>query len=263
MTYETLLCEEQDGILSLTLNQPQRRNTLSAEMLRELASALDGAAADAALRVVLLTGAGEEAFAVEAVPPTEEPLARPLSQQPGEWEKARAALFAALTALPQPVIAAISGEARGLGLELALACDLRLASEGARLILPATALGTLPRGGATQRLPRLVGRSRALEILLTGEPIDAATAFRLGLVSQVVSQQELAAAALALARAIADKAPLAVRQLKRALHRGQDLSLEEGLRLEVDLYMLLQTTEDRAEGLRAFLEKRAPVFRGR
>lgn len=168
----------------------------------------------------------------------------------------------AIAALPVPTIAAIDGPAWGLGLELGLACDLRVASPAASFALPAVADGTLPYAGATQRLPRLVGRAAALDLLLLGDTIDATEARRIGLVTRVAPSGQAETLALELARRIAQKAPVAVRYLREAVSQGLDLTLDQGLGLEADLYFLIQTTADRMEGIRSFLEKRTPTFTG-
>jgi enoyl-CoA hydratase/carnithine racemase len=171
--------------------------------------------------------------------------------------------FDILAQMPRPVVCALNGDAASAGLELALACDIRLACPETRFALPETGWGLIPMAGGTQRLARIVGRAAALEILLTAEPIDAQTALRIGLVSQVVPRDRLLAEASALAGRIAARGPIAVRYAKEAVSQGLDMSLEQALRFETDLTIILQTTEDRAEGVRAFLEKRAPEFRGR
>lgn len=172
--------------------------------------------------------------------------------------------FDALAAAPQPTVAAVSGEARSAGLELALACDIRVAGAGATFAMPETAMGLVPRGGGTQRLPRAVGRAQALRLLLTGEEIGAGEALRIGLVSELAGDAGGAeAAAERVARAIAARGPLATRFAKEAIGRGADLPLDEALRLELELTVLLQTTADRAEGVAAFAERREPRFAGR
>ncbi len=173
------------------------------------------------------------------------------------------AAFDALAALPQPLVAAVGGRAHSAGLELALACDIRVAAAGASFALPETGVGRIPHGGGTQRLPRAVGRAQALRLLLTGEEIDAAEAKRIGLVSSVVADGGEIEAANEIARTIASRGPLATRFAKEAIRRGMDLSLDQGLNLELELTVLLQTTEDRAEGVRAFIERRDPKFEGR
>lgn len=170
--------------------------------------------------------------------------------------------IAALAALPQPTVAAIGGRALSAGLELALACDIRIAADDARFAMPETGAGTLPRAGGSQRLPRAIGRAHALRLLLLGEEIDAAEALRIGLVSRVVPRAELDAAAAALAATIASRGPIATRFAKEAVHRGSELTLEQALRYELDLTLLLQTTADRAEGVRAFAAGRPPNFIG-
>ena len=169
----------------------------------------------------------------------------------------------AVAALPQPSIASLRGQVSSAGLELALACDIRIAAEDARFALPDTQGGDVPRAGGTQRLPRAVGRAQALRLLLTGEEIDAVEALRIGLVSAVVPSAEVDAAARRLALVIASRAPLATRLAKEALHRGSEMPLEQALRYELDLTVILQSTADRAEGVRAFTEKRPPNFIGR
>ncbi len=161
------------------------------------------------------------------------------------------------------MVCAVQGDALSAGLELALACDVRIAAAGARFGFPETGMGVVPMGGGTQRLARLVGRGKALEMILTAEPIDAEAALAAGLVSAVVPGDRLAAEAEAVALRIAERGPIAVRYAKEAISRGLEMTLEQALRYENDLTIILQTTEDRAEGVRAFLEKRQPEFKGR
>ena len=172
-------------------------------------------------------------------------------------------LLQALADMPQPVVAAIAGVCHGPGLEIALACDIRLAATTATFAAPETGLGTLPRAGGTQRLPRAIGRAQALRMLLTGDTIDAPEASRIGLVSSVLAPEEVEAAARALVRRIADRGPIATRMGKEAVQRGAEMTLEQALRYETDLTVLLQSTADRAEGVRAFAAKRPPRFSGR
>ncbi|MGE3961849.1 MAG: enoyl-CoA hydratase/isomerase family protein [Dehalococcoidia bacterium] len=169
----------------------------------------------------------------------------------------------AVAAIPQPVVAAIRGRAHSIALELALACDVRVADEDATFALADTAAGAVPIGGGTQRLPRAVGRAEALRLILLGEEIDAAEALRIGLVSRVVLSEELDSAAQAIADAVASRGPIATRLAKEAVHRGVEMPLDQALRYELDLTVLLQSTADRAEGVRAFAEKRPPRFIGR
>jgi enoyl-CoA hydratase len=211
------------------------------------------------VRVVVVTGAGERAFSAgadirEFVAP----------QVPVRFRESRRRLDFRqfLDRCPQPIVAAIRGYAFGGGLELALACDIRIAGDDARLGLTEVDLAIIPGGGGTQRLPRLVGRGKALEMILTGARIDAREALRIGLVERVVPAAEVKAAGLELARTLAAKAPVALRYAKEAVVKGLELPLADGLRLESDLATLLRTTEDRIEGAKAFLEKRKPRFTG-
>ena len=171
--------------------------------------------------------------------------------------------FDALAGLPQPTVAAVSGHAHSAGLELALACDIRVAASGATFAMPETGLGLVPFGGGTQRLPRAVGRSQALRMLLAGTEIDAVEAKRIGLVTEVVADGAELEAADALARVIASRGPVATRFVKEAVLRGVEQPLQQGLRTELDMTVILQTTADRAEGVRAFVEGRPPEFTGR
>jgi len=207
-----------------------------------------------------VTGAGERAFSAGAdIREFVEP------QVPVRFRESRKRVDfrQAMDRCPQPIIAAIRGYALGGGLELALACDLRIAGEDAQLGLTEVNLAIIPGGGGTQRLPRLVGRGRALEMILTGARIDAREAWRIGLVERVVPAADVLASARELARTLAEKAPVALRYAKESVVKGLELPLADGLRLENDLATLLRTTEDRVEGAKAFLEKRKPRFTGK
>lgn len=177
-------------------------------------------------------------------------------------EKASRGCAKAVAAINQPAIATISGDAIGEGLELALACDIRLASDKAKFGLPQVSKGAIPMDGGTQRLARVVGKAKALELILTGDTIDAGTALEIGLVHKVVPPEDLNAEAEALARNLAAKAPVALRFAKEAVNKGMDLTLEQGLRLEADMYFILHSTVDRTEGITSFREKRQPEFKG-
>ncbi|MBE0415516.1 MAG: enoyl-CoA hydratase/isomerase family protein [Dehalococcoidia bacterium] len=246
MPYETIIYEKKGQIAYITLNRPQLGNAINAQMTRELADACQGINEDEEISVVILK-ATEGVFSS--------------GSDPKEWEMGCDAP-SAVASLGRVVIAAINGDAWGEGLELALACDIRIASEGARFCLPHTGYGLIPRGGGTQRLPRLVGKGKALEMILTAEPIDAQEAFRIGLVNRVVPSEKLLQEVEEIAKRITTRGPIALRYAKEAINKGLDLTLEQGLRLEADLYFLIQTTADRMEGIRGFLEKRPPQFKG-
>ena len=241
-----------NGVATLALDAP------GGLLDRASVDALSAAAAELTSRVeevqaVVLASAGAD-------------LARGWSSDvlgdPGARTVAAAAIDA-LAAVPMPVVAAVTGRAHSAGFELALAADIRVCGEHATFALPETEAGRLPFAGGTQRLPRAVGRAQALRLLLTGDVIDAAEARRIGLVSRVVSDSEALEAARGIARVIASRGPIATRLAKEAVHRGLELTLEQALRYELDLTVLLQTTADREEGVRAFAERRPPHFTGR
>jgi len=243
------------GIAFLALRRPEKENAIDGALLAELADACEAIEVDGEVRVVVLTAEGDNFCRGwdAALLGGEDPGGLPDQGDP----------FACLTELPRPVVCALQGEALSAGLELALACDVRVAAEDARLGLPETKLGLVPMGGGTQRLARLVGRGKALEMILSGEPVDAREALRIGLVSAVAPRDKLAAETEAIAGRIAERGPIAVRYAKEAVSHGLEMTLEQALRYETDLTVILQTTEDRAEGVRAFLEKRKPKFKGR
>ena len=185
------------------------------------------------------------------------------SAGPGSWDVERPSMVDRLAAVPQPVITGIGGETDGIGLELMLACDVRIAAEASTFGFSHVSRGSIPCHGGTQRLARTVGKAKALELLLTGEKIDAREAYRIGLVHKVVSKEALPQSVTSLAQTLATKGPLALKYAKEAVYGGMDLALGQGLRLEADLYMLLHTTRDRTEGIRAFQEKRKAKFTGK
>jgi enoyl-CoA hydratase/carnithine racemase len=234
----------------MTLARPAARNRLDAELLGALAEACETVEHAEEVRAVVLAAAGP-AFSAG--------LPRGCAWPDPAWPDG----VGALARVTKPVVAAIQGDALGWGLSLALACDLRVAATGAVLGLPDVAEGRLPGGGATQRLPRIVGVARALELVLLGSRLPASVAAEWGLVSATVSPGQLAGAVADLAGALAARAPVALRLAKEAVVRALDLPLADGMRVEQDLYVLLQTTADRAEGVRAFLERRRPRFGGR
>ncbi len=235
-------------------------NALNATLFSELDSALDALAADDAVRAVIVTGAGEKAFAAGA---DIQELAAVLSFEGQELAARGQRVFGKMETLGKPVIAAVNGFALGGGCELAMAATLRIASESAKLGQPEVKLGLIPGYGGSQRLPRLVGKGAAMKLLLTGEMVSAPEALRIGLVEEVATAAELMSRAKALAGTIAGMAPIAVRQCIAAVNAGYDLPLGEALAHEAALFGLCCGTADKAEGTRAFLEKRAPVWRGR
>jgi enoyl-CoA hydratase len=260
MPYSTLLFDVTDGIARVTINRPDKLNALNATVISELAQAVTQIETDDSIRGVLLTGAGPKAFVAGA------DISELASQGPVDG-KARAQqgqlVFRRLERCGKPVVAAVNGFALGGGCELAMACHLRVASEGARFGQPEVKLGLGPGYGGTVRLPRLVGKGRALELLLTGEMIDAAEAWRIGLVNRVVPADRLMAEAEELLRKILDNGPLAVRFVIEAVDAGLELSVDDGLLLEANHFGLLSATADMREGTAAFLAKRKAAFSGR
>ncbi len=260
MGYETLRVEYQDAIARVTVNRPEKLNALSRKVMKELSTCLEGLAGDDGVKAVILTGAGEKAFAAGA---DIEELANLTPIEAQETSARGQAILNQIESLPKPVIAAINGYALGGGCELALACTLRLAADTARLGLPEVKLGLIPGFGGTLRLPRVVGKAKALEMILTGESVAAEEALRLGLVHHVVPQQNLLPATEALARKIMGHGPVAVKLALQAVHRGSELPRAEGETLEAALFGLACATADMKEGTRAFVEKRLPRFTGK
>ncbi|AOH54881.1 enoyl-CoA hydratase [Peribacillus muralis] len=253
------ISRDDTGIAVVTLNRPDAANSLSTELLHSLLEGMNELKTAADLRTVILTGSGEKAFCAGA----------DLKERAGmsddkvkETLKLIGDTITALEKLPVPVIAAINGSAFGGGLELALACDIRLASESAKMGLTETALGIIPGGGGTQRLPRIVGLATAKELIYTARQLDAKTAYDLKIISHIYPPQQLMEEAIMLAREIALNAPLALRAAKAAINQGVDTTLENGLQIENDCYQTTLKTRDRLEGLAAFKEKRKPVFTG-
>lgn len=248
MSYSTVGYTKKDHIAYITLNRPEAGNIINLKLAQELEDVCRQINQDEDVYVVILTGAGDKAFCSGSE-----------LQKSGIGYRTATAI----ASIDRPVIAAVNGDALGQGLELALSCDIRLASDKVRFGFPQVAQGFIPSDGGTQRLPRIVGRGKALELILTAETITAREALEIGLVSKVVDGASLAAEAEALARTIAAKGPIALRFIKEAVNKGLDLTLEQGLHLEADLYFLLHTTTDRKEGITAFLEKRPPRFKGK
>jgi enoyl-CoA hydratase len=260
MADEVVLVERDGGVLVLTINRPKVLNALNAETLDALGRAIDAARDDANVRVVVITGAGDRGF-VAGADINELAAQTPVSGR--EHARRGQALFDRIERLGKPVIAAINGFALGGGCELAMACTLRIAADTAKLGQPEINLGLIPGYAGSQRLPRLVGRGRALDLLLNGNPIAADEAYRIGLVNKVVPAADLMAESRALAQALAAKAPVAVRYILEAVAGGLDMSFEDAEDYEATLFGLVATTDDMREGTRAFLEKRKPEFKGR
>lgn len=258
---QPLLVERDDeGIVRLTLNRAPQRNSLSQALVDSLLAALRQLREDREARVIILTGAGDKAFCAGA---DLKERAQMGEAQVAAFVDTLREMAAMLAQLPQPTIAAINGAALGGGLELALACDLRVMAEGAFVGLPEVKLGIIPGAGGTQRLTRLIGPGRAKALIFTGRRVQAQEALALGLVEEVAPEGGLREATLSLATSMLSGAPIALAQAKRAMDQGLDVSLEAGLAIEREAYAVTIPTEDRREALAAFQEKRAPVFQGR
>ncbi|HZE97134.1 MAG TPA: enoyl-CoA hydratase-related protein [Planctomycetota bacterium] len=260
MAADLVLLSEQEGIATITISRPEKLNALNEEVISRLTAAFERVRDTGSIGAAILTGAGEKAFvagADVAVLASLEPRAARETSLRGQH------LTTLMETCGKPVLAAINGYAFGGGLELAMACTIRLAAEGAKLGQPEVKLGLLAGYGGTQRLPRLVGKGRALEILLTGDPIDAAEAHRIGLVNRVVKRESLMDETRTLAKKILAAGPVGVRLTLEAVHRGLDVSLAEGLRLEADLFGHVAGTADMKEGTAAFMEKRPAKFTGK
>ena len=246
MPYQTIRYSRKAHIANITLNRPSTGNIVNQLMDGELAEVCRRINQEDNIYVVVITAAGADfCRGVE-------------DDSAGTCHPA-----AAIAGIDRPVIAAINGDALGEGLEIVLSCDIRIASDKARFALPQVARGHLPADGGTQRLPRIIGRGKALELLLTADIFTADRALEIGLVSKVVPPEALAEETAKLAETIAARGPVALRYLKEVVNKGMDMTLEQGLRLEADLYFLLHTTADRTEGITAFREKRPPRFKGR
>ena len=259
VTTPLISCCVDNAVATLTLSHPPV-NALNPELLSEIETSFDSLAKNSSVKVVILTGTGRFFIAGADI----QVLAGiPSSREAREMALRGQAIFTKIELFEKPVIAAINGTCLGGGLELAMCCHIRIAAEGARLGQPEVNLGIIPGFGGTQRLPRLVGRSKALELILTGDLLSASEAKALGLISQVLPPEELLRAAQGLARKIASKGQLAVRAALRAVTQGVDLTLQEGLRQEAQLFADLCDSDDKREGVQAFLEKRQPQFKDR
>jgi enoyl-CoA hydratase len=258
-TVETILMEREGRVAILTVNRPDKLNALNDQVREDMLAALARIESDDSVGVVVLTGAGEKSFIAGA------DIGEFAGRTPFDQRHAMRSprIFDIMSAFPKPVIAMINGFCLGGGCELAMSCDLRIASEKARFGQPEIKLGLIPGGGGTQRLPRLVGTGNALRLILTGDMIGAAEAQSIGLVEIVVPHEELRAKTLELAQKIAAMSPLTVKVAKEAVRASEKMSLEEGIVYERDLFCLCFSTEDKKEGVEAFLAKRPPEWKGR
>jgi len=260
MAFDNLLLERDGAVAIVTINRPRVLNALNTQTIDELRRMILDLQHDDAVRVVILTGAGEKAF-VAGADINELAVQTPTGGR--EHALKGQHVFDLIENMGKPVIAAINGYALGGGCELAMACTLRLAADSARLGQPEISLGLIPGYAGTQRLPRLVGRGKAMEMMLTGAPITAEEALRVGLVSRVVAASELMAEARKLAAQLAAHAPIALRYIINAVNKGSDMPFADACQYEATLFGLVASTDDMKEGTAAFLEKRKPEFRGK
>ena len=260
LNFENLLYEKKDSTAYVTLNRPKVLNALNKRVFSELKVAFEDARDDASVRGVILTGSGDKAFAAGA---DISEMANYTGVEAEEATRRAQGVTELIENLGKPVIAAVNGFALGGGCELAMACTIRLAVEGAKLGQPEVKIGIMPGAGGTQRLPRLVGRGRALQLILTGGTITAQEAYRIGLVNEIVPGTDLIARAEAILKQIYSNSPLGVKFSIEAVNKGLDASVAEGLLLEASLFGICAGSEDKREGTSAFLAKRAPQFQGR
>jgi enoyl-CoA hydratase len=263
MSFQEVIVEKLDNIARITINRPDQLNAISRRTLQEMERALNELRKDPTIRAVILTGAGEKAFSAGAdlkggifTPETDSVKGARLARMGQEFTEM-------IERYEKPVIAAVNGLALGGGLEIAMACDFIVASENTQFGQPEINIGLIPGWGGTQRLPRLIGKNRAKELILTGERLTAKEAEQIGLVCKVVPLSQLQETALELARKLTSKSPIMLKLAKQAINRGIDKDLEAGLAEEVKAFRVCFTTQDFKEGLTAFLEKRQPKFEGR
>jgi len=257
---ENVLYEKKGSIAYVTLNRPEVLNALNTALMAELKTVFEDSRDDSAVRGVILTGAGDKAFAAGA---DISELLNDTALEAEEKSRHGQAVTSLIENLGKPVIAAVNGFALGGGCELAMACTLRVAAETAKFGQPEVKIGTMPGFGGTQRLPRLIGKGRALQLILSGEIIDAHEAYRLGLVNEIVPNADLIARAEAILQKIIHNAPIGVKFSIEAVNKGLETNLTEGLLIEASMFGVCAGTEDKKEGTLAFLEKRVPQFRGR
>ena len=260
LTFENVLYEKRGAIAYVTLNRPKVLNALKQAVFAELKSAFEDARNDVSIRGVILTGSGDKAFAAGA---DIAEMSNYTGVEAGEATRRAQEVTEIIENLGKPVIAAVNGFALGGGCELSMACTIRLAVEGAKFGQPEVKIGIMPGAGGTQRLPRLVGKGRALQLILTGEVISAQEAYRIGLVNEIVPSSNLIPRAEAILNQIISNAPLGVKFSIEAVNKGLEASVSEGLLLEASLFAVCAGSEDKKEGTSAFLAKRAPQFQGR
>lgn len=260
LNVKNLLFENLEGIGLITVNRPRALNALNKETLLELDSLFELLSKDKTIQAIIITGSGDKAF-VAGADITE--MQQMSAVEGREWGKLAQSVFNKIENFPRPVLAAVNGYALGGGCELAMACDIRIASEKARFGQPEVSLGITPGFGGTQRLPRLIGKGRAKELLFTGDMIDAEEAYRIGLVNKIAAHQNLVETAREMANRILLRGPVAVTLCKAAVNEGMDVDLESGCAYEAEVFGLCFATADQKEGMTAFLEKRKPVFIGK
>ena len=257
---QVLLAEEKDGIMTLTLNRPQAMNSLNFSMLYSLRDQVEALRFRSDIRVIIITGAGDKAFCSGA------DLKERVTLSPAQVKEfifTIRNLFTSIELLNKPVIAGVNGIALGGGTELALACDIRIASSIATMGLTETRLAIIPGAGGTQRLPRLIGRGKAKELIFTGRRVDAAEALKIGLVNKICDKDSLMDECMQMAAMICETGPIAIEQAKYAINFGIETDIQTGLAIESNAYWVTIPTEDRLEGLAAFREKRKPVYKGK
>ncbi len=257
--YETISIEKLGAVAVLSINRPDKLNALNSKVHVEGVGALDSLKDDEDIRVVVITGAGEKSF-IAGADISEFKGQTPVSEKRVFQNRT---LFNSIDTFPKPVIAMINGFCLGGGCEVALACDIRTASENAKLGQPEINLGIIPGGGGTQRLTHLIGEGKSMELILTGDMIDAKTAHEFGLINHVYAADELESETMKLADTIATKSPVALQMAKEAVKTASRTNLDEGLRREIDLFAICFSSEDKEEGVSAFLEKRKPNFKGK
>ena len=249
--------QKREGVAVIRMDSPPNDQEELVHLAYDLSDICSEFASDNEIRIVIITGSRDDSFSIGANLFVE-PITSNVEQPIGFWS-----FIEPLANYNRPIIAATTGDVVGLGLELALACDIRIAAEGSHFGFPHIKWGIIPWDGGTQRLLRVVGKAKAMEMILTGERINAQDAYRIGLVNRIVSPLELTAVVMDTAQEMASKSPISLEYAKEAINKGMDLTLEQGLRLEADLYFLLQTTGDRIEGIKAFQEKRKAQFKGK